>query len=62
MITREESKRIWEEVKANAAQLDGCDGHDFDPVPKYPDRPSNPLKDYVCRKCGGKIDAVERMR
>jgi hypothetical protein len=57
-ITREDSKRIWEEVKANFAKLDACPRHEFQPVPRYPDQPSHPMKDYVCRRCGGKIDAI----
>jgi hypothetical protein len=57
-ITPDDSRRIYEEVKANHAKLNACDRHDFEPVPKYPDKPSHPLKDYVCRRCGGRIDAI----
>jgi hypothetical protein len=58
MVTRAESKKIWEQVKANHAKLDACEGHEFSPVAKYPDRPDHALKDYVCTKCGGRIDAI----
>ncbi len=58
MITREDSRRIWEEVKANHAKLDGCAAHEFRPVPKYPNKPEHPLKDFQCLRCGGRIDAI----
>lgn len=59
LITRADTRRIFEEVKSNHAKLDACPGpHEFRPVAKYPDRPANPLKDYVCCRCGGRVDAI----
>ena len=56
MITRADSQRIWEEVKANHARLDACEGpHDFKPHPR-PGRPA--LPDHKCTKCGGVIDII----
>jgi hypothetical protein len=54
----EQSARIWAEVKENHARLDSCAAHNFVPEPKYPAQPNNPLKQYRCTKCGGKIDAI----
>jgi hypothetical protein len=41
-------------VRANHAKLDACGRHDFQPVP-HPRHKF--ISDYVCRCCGGKIDA-----
>ncbi len=51
-IKREESLRIFEQVKANRRALDACDGpHDFAGVDE-----GRPGRDYRCKKCNGKVD------
>jgi hypothetical protein len=54
-LSREESKRILAEVRANMQLLEECGGpHDFKAVP--PDRGRIPRK-YKCRFCGGTVDS-----
>jgi hypothetical protein len=57
-VRKEAIKEIWENVKANHRALEACPKHDFQPVPKYADKPDHPLKDYKCKRCGGVIDAI----
>jgi len=47
------SQVILDEVKANRAKLDGCQGHDFEPV-----TPGLFGTKYVCRHCQGMTDGV----
>lgn len=52
MITREETRAIWEKVKANLATLKACTGpHDFQALPGEKLFPR-----YRCSKCGGEAD------
>ncbi|KKN18695.1 hypothetical protein LCGC14_0953110 [marine sediment metagenome] len=51
-----EVDRIFEEVKANHAKLDACDGHDFEPC----ERIGELVRSYKCMRCFGVLDAVNR--
>jgi hypothetical protein len=56
-ITAEDSKRIWEAVKANHAALARCEGpHDFQPKEGGRMLGKTITRDYKCTKCGGEID------
>lgn len=54
-ISTEGIAALAAEVKANQAKLNGCAGHDFEPVPDarlvfgQPDR-------YRCKHCDGTVD------
>lgn len=53
-ISRSESDRILQEVRANQARLDACQGpHDFGPIDS-----SNLPRTYRCSKCGGTVSTV----
>lgn len=55
-MDRAELKRLWDEVRANSAVLDGCAGpHVFRPLPPA----FGPVPtDYHCEKCGGHVPHV----
>lgn len=56
MITREESKAILKQVRANLAKLDGCPGpHDLVPHERF--KPGSPIvRNHRCTLCGGVMD------
>jgi hypothetical protein len=55
LITKAESKAIWEQVKANHARLETCVGpHDFQDI--TPDKPL--AKRYRCSKCNGEAEGT----
>lgn len=55
MITREQSRQILDEVKANIARLEACPGpHDFVPMQTRP----APRVRMQCTRCGGEVDSV----
>ena len=48
---------VWEEVKANHAKLDACDGpHVFEPI----DAKKVVGRRYRCGLCKGEVDAINR--
>lgn len=49
----EDTKRIFEECRANQARLEACTRHDFEPVDV-----DNRFGMYRCRRCGGKLDVL----
>jgi len=52
-------KQIWRDVKANHDKLDKCEGpHEFKPIPV---EGKTLVRDYLCSKCGGKIDAIHKI-
>lgn len=58
-LTKADHQRIWEEVKANHAKLDGCPGpHDFQPCESI--RGTAVPRRYRCAICGGEVDTINR--
>jgi predicted SprT family Zn-dependent metalloprotease len=54
MITKEDSARIWREVKENHAKLRACSNHEFVDL-----EPTKQLgKKYQCKHCGGTLDGI----
>ena len=52
-LPKKEINSIWEDVKVNTKKLEECSGpHDF-----QPDTFKKPVRDQICSKCGGKIQA-----
>lgn len=50
-LPTKEVDKVWEEVKANHAKLDGCPIHEFELL-----LPTQPLRHrYRCKRCGGEI-------
>lgn len=47
-------KKIWENVKANHALLEGCKMHEFEAID---DKPFD--KKYKCKNCGGTINVTD---
>ncbi len=52
-IDRQATLKLWEEVKANHAKLDGCPKHDFKLINKQPLSAR-----HRCTACGGEIDGT----
>lgn len=58
MFTKEEAKKIFEEVQANHKRLDECAGpHDFQD--DLSSRVGTLVRRQKCSKCGGSIDALD---
>lgn len=53
-VGTDEAKRIFDEVKANLALLDGCPRHVFEPNK----RQGKLVRDYKCKRCGGVLDSI----
>jgi hypothetical protein len=50
IFSKEDAKRIWEEVKLNNRELEACTGHRFaGGMPKLGER-------HACLVCGGLVD------
>lgn len=59
-LSKKELRDIIDEVRANAARLESCEGpHDFQPESGA--TPRRPGDRYKCTKCGGMLGAIERL-
>jgi len=57
-VTKEESAKLWAEVRANGLKLDACTLHAFGLI-GFLDQP--PLgRRYRCSRCGGEVDSQAR--
>lgn len=57
-ITREESLKIWEQVKANHKKLAECEGpHDFTIEAR---KVGTLVREWGCTKCGGTVESTHR--
>jgi hypothetical protein len=55
MITRDEAKKLWDQVVANSAKLDACPGpHEFFDISPETKMPLG--KKYRCSKCDGETE------
>ena len=57
-MTPEESRALFEQVKANRPKLDACPKHRFD----VGDPPYRFGAKFTCTNCGGEMDAVQAFR
>lgn len=57
-MTPEESRALFEQVKANRAKLDACQKHHFN----IGDPPYRFGAKFTCTNCGGEMDAVQAFR
>ena len=53
-LGKNEIRKIWEDVKANHARLDGCERHEFVDIHEI----GKGSAKYLCIRCGGTIDAI----
>lgn len=57
-----ESRKLWEEVKANHARLSACEGpHDWEVDPSDTYHKLDSLKKRRCKKCGGVMDSIHAL-
>jgi hypothetical protein len=56
MTPTSKTKKVWDEVTANRAKLDGCSRHNFVPVDIV--GTTFAWTSYRCANCGGTVDAI----
>lgn len=56
-LSKDDTRKIFEEVRANSAILDSCQRHRFEVFTKYE---SGMVKKYKCSACGGTVDSLAK--
>jgi hypothetical protein len=57
-LTKDDFKRIYEDVKVNRALLDACAGpHDFEQHESFS---GGMVRSYKCSKCGGVVESLHK--